>query len=297
MRRRTPWVALSVAVLFFVGSFVGGIFYQAGRAQTAPEGSWLFTVLKRGTVRVGVTSETAPFGFIDSSGQLVGFDIDLAHLLAKALFNDANKVELVKLSFPARWPAVNEGQVDAGIMSTTIWPDRISRVNFTTPYIRAGLGLLVRANIPARTPVQLNDSRYTVAHLNTPSEFDLMKTDLPRAKAIVLDSEADMLTAVRTGRAQALIVDRPTVAWRAKNLPGLRDLGGIGPEAGDAIFLRQSDFQWWWYLNAFVYELRCGSMYPDYSKAYEKWFGIRPPSQDTCIAFSQADFTRAATGR
>ena len=39
--------------------------------------STLDTVLKRGKVIVGVTSESPPFGFISDQGELVGFDIDI----------------------------------------------------------------------------------------------------------------------------------------------------------------------------------------------------------------------------
>ena len=56
-----------------------------GSAQ-AQEKSKLDEVLQRGKVIVGVTSEAPPFGFVDEKGELVGFDIDIARLLAKYLF-------------------------------------------------------------------------------------------------------------------------------------------------------------------------------------------------------------------
>ena len=267
------WAAILVALAVIVASPV-----------SAQQESKLYEVLKRGKVIVGVTSEVPPFGSIDN-GKLVGFDIDIAKLIAQALFEDENKIEFKKLAFSARWSAVGTGEVDFGIMVTTIWPDRLGRVNFTRGYIRSGLAVLARDDIGTSNIADLNDQKYTFAILDTPSEIKLMDAKLPKAKTLVLGSEADMLTAVRTGRAHALLIDTPVAAWRAKNLPGLQNVGILGSSTQNAIFLRQNDFQWWYYLDALVAEMRCASLYNDYKAIYNKWFEVDPPSPEKCIAF------------
>jgi ABC-type amino acid transport substrate-binding protein len=171
-------------------------------------------------------------------------------------------------------------------MVTTIWPDRLGRVNFTRGYIRSGLAVLARDDIGVDKIEALNDSKYNFAILDTPSEHKLMAEKLPNAKTLVLGSEADMLTAVSTGRAQALLIDTPVAAWRAKNLPGLKNMGILGSSTQNAIFLRQNDFQWWYYLDALVAEMRCASLYGDYKAIYNKWFKVDPPSPEKCIAFT-----------
>ena len=61
----------------------------AAAQQPAAAGkSKLDEVRARGKVIVGVTSEAPPFGFIDEKGELVGFDIDVAKLIAKGIFGD-----------------------------------------------------------------------------------------------------------------------------------------------------------------------------------------------------------------
>lgn len=252
-------------------------------AQTTE--SKLYEVLKRGTVIVGVTSEVPPFGGIDKDGELEGFDIDIAHLIAKSLFEDPNKIELKRIAFPARWSAVGTGEIDFGIMVTTIWPDRLARVNFTRGYIRSGLSILARDDVAVQNYGELNSPEYTMAILDTPSEHKLMEQRLPKMKVLILGNEADMLTAVRTGRAQALLIDAPVAAWRVKTLPNLRDLGIVGAGTRNALFLRQNDFQWWYYLDQMVAEMRCGSLYDEYKAIYNKWFNVDPPPQSTCLAF------------
>ena len=269
-----------------ISAFVAlGMTSMAPASAQSGGDSKMFEVLKRGKVIVGVTSEVPPFGAVDDKGNLEGFDIDVARLVAKALFEDPNKIELKKIAFPARWNAVASGEVDFGIMVTTIWPDRLARVNFTRGYIRSGLSVLARSDVSSNSWADLNKAQYTVAILDTPSERKLRAQYMPNAKEIILGSEADMLTAVRTGRAQGLFIDAPVAARRAANLPNLKDLGAIGPGTQNAIFLRQNDFQWWYYLDALVAEMRCGSLYGDYQVVYQKWFKTNPPPQETCLAF------------
>lgn len=258
----------------------------AGQAE-AQERSKLFEVLDRGKVVVGVTSEVPPFGSVDKDGNLEGFDIDIARLVARSLFEDSNAIEFKKIAFPARWSAVNTGEIDFGIMVTTIWPDRLARVNFTRGYVRSGISLLTRDDVPIDHPSGFNDEKYTIAILDTPSEHKLMAEQLPKAKKLVLPSEADMLTAVRTGRAAALMIDQPVAAWRMTNLPNMKNVGVISAPTRNALFMRQNDFQWWYYLDQLVAEMRCGSLFGEYKETYNKWFGVNPPPPERCLAFSE----------
>ena len=120
------------------------------RAQ-AQEKSRLDEILARGQAdRRCAFSRPHSFGFIDDKGELVGFDIDIAKLLAKTIFNgddSPKRIELVKQGFAARWPNVESGAVDiAGIQVTTILPGSGAAWAFTRPYIDSGIVLIVRNN-------------------------------------------------------------------------------------------------------------------------------------------------------
>ena len=119
----------------FIGAALGGAaspgsaIASASTACRAAAGpgrskSKLDEVLARGKVIVGVTSEAPPFGYIDDKGELVGFDIDVAKLIAKGIFGDDSKIELFKQGFAARWPNMQNGTIDFGIMVTTVYADR-----------------------------------------------------------------------------------------------------------------------------------------------------------------------------
>ena len=143
----------------------------------------------RGKVIVGVTSEAPPFGFIDDKGELVGFDIDVAKLVAKGIFGDESKIELFKQGFAARWPNAQNGTIDFGIMVTTVYADRALQVAFTRPYIDSGIVLVVKKDSPIKSVTDLNKAEYTVAHLTAPVQEERGKRLYPNAKFLTFDCD------------------------------------------------------------------------------------------------------------
>ena len=141
---------------------------QAASTAAAAAKSKLDEVRARGKVIVGVTSEAPPFGFIDDKGELVGFDIDVAKLIAKGIFGDETKIELFKQGFATRWPNAQNGTIDFGIMVTTVYADRALQVAFTRPYIDSGIVVVVKKDSPVKSIADLNKAENTVAHLTAP---------------------------------------------------------------------------------------------------------------------------------
>jgi len=250
-----------------------------GSAQ-AQEKSKLDEVLQRGKVIVGVTSEAPPFGFVDEKGELVGFDIDIARLLAKYLFakdESPKRIEFLKQGFAARWPNVESGAVDFGIQVTTILPDRVLRVGFTRPYIDSGIVMIVKKDSSFKTLKDLDDAKYTTAVLTNPQQAERAKQFFPKAKVLVFDSVAAEFTALKTNRADAAQLDTPVAQWYVKQNPEFRILEqALMPPTNNAIFLKLGDFKWWQVLDTLVGEMTGGSLYPEYSAIYEKWFGTKP---------------------
>lgn len=251
----------------------------AGAAQ-AQEKSRLDEILARGKLIVGVTSEAPPFGFIDEKGELVGFDIDIAKLLARQLFNgddSAKRIEFVKQGFAARWPNVESGAVDIGIQVTTILPDRVLRVAFTRPYIDSGIVLIVRKDSPFKRLKDLDDAKYTTALLTNPQQAERAKKFFPKAKTQVFDSIAAQFTAVKSNRADAAQLDTPVARWYVKQNPDMRILEEpLVPPTNNAVFMKMGDFKMWLAIDTLIGEMTGGSLYNDYSAIYEKWFGDKP---------------------
>jgi polar amino acid transport system substrate-binding protein len=255
---------------------------RAGAQQAAPTAaaagkSKLDEVRARGKVIVGVTSEAPPFGFIDDKGELVGFDIDVAKLIAKGIFGDETKIELLKQGFAARWPNVQNGSVDFGIMVTTVYADRALQVAFTRPYIDSGIVVVVKKDSPIKTIADLNTAENTVAHLTAPVQEERGKRLYPNAKYLTFDAISAQFNAVKLGRATAAQLDAPVALYYIKDNPDIRILDEwLTDVTGNGIFLRSDDFKWWLFLDTVVAEMLGGSLYSPYKALYKKWFGTEP---------------------
>jgi polar amino acid transport system substrate-binding protein len=250
----------------------------AAAQQPAASGrSKLDEVRARGKLIVGVTSEAPPFGFIDDKGELVGFDIDVAKLVAKATFGDESKIELFKQGFAARWPNVQNGTIDFGIMVTTVYADRAQQVAFARPYIDSGIVVVVKKDSPVRTIADLNKPEYTVAHLTAPVQEERGKRLYPNAKFLTFDAISSQFNAVKLGRATAAQLDAPVALYYLKDNPDIRMLDEwLTDVTGNAVFLRADDFKWWLYLDTVIAEMLGGSLWSPYKASYKKWFGAEP---------------------
>jgi polar amino acid transport system substrate-binding protein len=248
---------------------------------SAQEKSKLDEVLARGSLKVVTLGTAPPFAFKDEKGELVGFDIDLARLIATALFRDPTKVEFIVVTGEGRWPAIESGQGDMGVGGTTVYPDRAIRVAFTRPFIDSGQSILVSKAAGIKSLTDLNNSKFTVANLNNPQMADRAKLHFPQAQLLTFETPSAQFLAVKAGRAHALQIDTPTAdhfaASAAKDFEVLPQL--LTPSQNNAIYMKPGDFKWWLWLDTFVSELRTGSYYPQYNQIYQKWFGKNAPPQ------------------
>src|SRR5256885_9552584 len=134
----------------FVGAVAFGLALVLGATGWVEAQSTLEIVKKRGKLIAGVKTDFPPFGTIDASGRNVGFDVDVAHRFAQALFNDANQVELVAVTSGNRIPFLQSGKIDIIIATVTISDERRQVVEFSEPYFLSGSLLLVPRASTAR---------------------------------------------------------------------------------------------------------------------------------------------------
>ncbi|HET7881904.1 MAG TPA: transporter substrate-binding domain-containing protein [Acetobacteraceae bacterium] len=245
--------------------------------------SLLDVVLKRDKIIVGTYSTSPPLAYVDDSGELVGFEIDMAREIAKDLLGDPKKVEFVVLQSDGRFPAALSGKIDFGLCSTTITGDRAVRIAFTRPYLDTGGSLIARKDAGIKTVQELNNSKFTYAILNVPPAIERAKQVLPNVKQLLLDSPSALFLAVKTGRATAFAIDKPIADYYEAENQDLVRLDTAGTPfayvSQDSIFMKPGDFKWWLFLDTWVGELRYGSRYSQYVAWYQKWMKKDPPPQ------------------
>lgn len=249
-------------------------------APAAAQTSKLDEIVKRDKLIVATFGTAPPFCYTDEKGNLVGFDIDIARLIAKSLLGDEKKIEFVTVNSEGRWPAVNSGKADIGLASTTVYPDRALRVGFTRPYIDSGISILVRKDLNIKSLAQLNNSKFTLANLSNPQMQERQKKFLPNVKVMTFDTPAALFTAVKSGQASAMQMDTPVLNWYATNNKELVVLPeNLSVVQGNAIFMKPGDFQMWLWMDTMVQEMTEGSRYNEYNEIYKKWFGRNAPPQ------------------
>ncbi|TDV34509.1 glutamate ABC transporter substrate-binding protein [Actinophytocola oryzae] len=110
-----------------------------------PGGSTMAQIYQRGRLKVGVDQNTYKFAYRDSeTGQIEGFALDVAKEMAKAIFGDETKIQLVVLTSAQRVPAVENGDVDMVVHTMTANCDRWKQVDFSTVFFKAGQKVLVK---------------------------------------------------------------------------------------------------------------------------------------------------------
>ncbi|PRX17699.1 glutamate ABC transporter substrate-binding protein [Actinoplanes italicus] len=115
------------------------------KAGVMPANSTMAQIAKRGRLVVGIDQNAYLFGFRDpATGELVGFEIDFAREVARAIFGDPDKVQFRAITTADRIPVLQNKEVDLVIRTMSMTCERWQQVSFSTEYIASRQRLLVR---------------------------------------------------------------------------------------------------------------------------------------------------------
>ena len=76
----------------------------------------------------------------------MGYDVDMGHILAKAIVDDPSKVEYVVQSSDSRIPNVLTDKVDITCQFMTVTAGRAQQVDFTIPYASGVATFIIAKN-------------------------------------------------------------------------------------------------------------------------------------------------------
>lgn len=231
--------------------------------------STLEEILKRGELRVGFDAGYMPFEMTDKKGNYVGFDIDLAKEMAKAM---GVKFVPVNTDFDGIIPALMTGKFDIIISGMTVTQQRNLQINFADPYIVVGQTILLNKKLQGKVKSykDLNDPKYVVvSRIGTTGEM-AVKRYIPKATYKSFDKEADGALEVLNGRADAFVYDFPfNVVFVAQHgsdkvvhldKPFTYEPLAFGIRKGDPDFLN--------WLNNFLRQIKNDGRY---ERIYNKW--------------------------
>lgn len=241
----------------------------AAADQPLWEHSTLNQVLKRGELRIGLEAGYMPFEMRDKQGQIVGFDVDLARLMARYM---GVKVTFVNTAWDGIIPALLTDKFDVLMGGMTITPERNLQVNFCDPYIVIGQSVLMAKKYEGKITDYrtLNAPSYVVvSKLGTTGDIATKKY-FPKAKLKQFETEAEAALEVRAGRADAFIYDLPYNAiYYAQYKDKVAFLKEPFTQEALAWAIRKGDPDFMNWLNNYLAQIKRDGIY---DALYKKWF-------------------------
>ena len=184
-------------------------------------------IQQRGYINVAVKDNFPPLAFRDESGNLQGFEIEIAQRLAKDLLakpdvNNSDKLDkldkLVKLKPVTnlqRLKVIEKGEVDMAIAKVTATPSRERIVNFSVPYYLDG-GFIATKDTSVQKLTDLQNSK--IAVLKNSSTIAPLRYYLPEADLIGVKSYLEGQRLLENNRVSAFAADVTSLSnWLKQN--------------------------------------------------------------------------------
>ncbi|MBC9205921.1 transporter substrate-binding domain-containing protein [Roseomonas aerophila] len=250
---------------------------SAALAQTVGK-SRLQVIKERGRLIVGTGSTNPPWHFEDANGKLQGMDIDMARLLAKNLFDDPEKVEFVLQGSDARIPSLITDKVDIVVQWMTVTAGRAQQVEFTVPYYREGVSLMLLARggkFKNFDELKAAGAGVTVGGMQNVFLEEWVRKALPQAKVDAFESPDAVLQALNARRIDAYMSDQSAMRWLMQQAPGRFVDAGYGWMPNSyASAVKPGDPIWLNWVNTVYREAMMGVDFDSFAASYKKWFGI-----------------------
>jgi polar amino acid transport system substrate-binding protein len=175
-------------------------------------------VMERGRIIVGVDQSQNLLSYRDGvSGELQGFEVDLAREIARDIFGDPGRVDFRFVESSSSIESLHNHEVDMIIRTTTVTRSRQQEVAFSSPYLTTDSRLLVMHNSDIEGVAQLPGRTVCVTRDSTALEKARMYA--PQSRILKTRSWADCLVALQQYQADAILSDDTVLSGIAAQDP------------------------------------------------------------------------------
>ncbi len=192
------------------------------------------------SIRIATEGAYPPFNFVDESGVVQGFDVEIAKALCAEMKADC---EIVTQAWDGIIPGLKAGKYDAIVASMSITDKRKKAVDFTDPYYAAGAALIApKGSDITYTPEGLNGKTIGVQRATTYAT--LMEKKFPGATLKTYDTVENHNLDLQAGRLDGVVAQQVLMfnwlekeggdAFEFKGDP-VKDVEYIGSGAGIAV--------------------------------------------------------------
>ncbi|MDG4663352.1 glutamate ABC transporter substrate-binding protein [Mycobacterium sp. 236(2023)] len=234
----------------------------------------------RGRLIVGLDIGSNLFSFRDPiTGEITGFDVDIAGEIARDIFGTPSQVEYRILSSADRIEALQNNQVDVVVKTMTITCERKEKVNFSTAYLIANQRILAPRDSNISQSSDLSGKRVCVAKGTTSLERIQQITPPPLIVGVV--TWADCLVALQQRQVDAVSTDDSILAGLVSQDPYLQIVGpsmneepyGIGVNLENTGLVR--------FVNGTLARIRQDGTW---NTLYRKWLTVLGPAPAPPVA-------------
>jgi len=207
------WIVLVIGLALGLTIAGCGPEKNENSAKKAMAESHLDTIVKRGTLKVGM-STFVPWAMKDKTGKLIGFEIDVARQLAEDL---GVNIDFVPTKWSGIIPALLTGKFDVIIGGMGILPGRNLKVNFSIPYDYTGMSIVAH-KVKAKgysSLADFNKTSVTIAARIGTSAAAAAKKVMPKAQLKLFDDESQAIQELLSGRVHAVVASSPLPAFQA----------------------------------------------------------------------------------
>ena len=177
--------------------------------------SRLDAVKARGKVICASRNDVAGYGYLDASGNNVGFDIDLCRALAAAVLGDPDAIEIRLISAAERGPTIQSGEVDMLVRTVTWTTSRDAQWgNYAQTMFYDGQGFMVNKSLGISSALELQGASVCVTQ-GTTTELNLADFSSQNGlnvEVLTFEDTAAVSAAYQSGQCDAFTNDRSQLA-------------------------------------------------------------------------------------
>src|SRR5471030_1612606 len=237
----------------------------------AQQTSRLDDIVKRGTLRVGMTGDYLPFTSLDkTTSKFRGFDVDMAEALGKAL---GVKVEYVQTAWPRLMKDFEADNFDIAMGGVSITLDRQKKGMFSTPIMREGKTPIARCADNGKydtiADIDKSGTRVIVNPGGTNERF--AKANIKNAEIKIYNDNVTIFDEIAKGNADLMMTDSSETRYQQKLHPGV--LCAVHPEkpfdVAEKAYWLQRDVALETFIDQWLQIVRENG---SYQRIYDAWF-------------------------
>ncbi len=172
------------------------------------------SIKKSGELKVGMTGTQPPFSMKAKDGSIIGYDADMAQLLAGSMNVE---LKIVQIPFSELLNSLEKGEIDVIMSGMTITLERNMRAAFVGPYIISGKSILTKTSDYSKTDESsdLNENTMKLVTLKGSTSEDYVKEEMPNSQLILVENYDDGVKMLVDGTADIMVADYPICAYEA----------------------------------------------------------------------------------